>query len=83
MAHHCSENYLQDQASNGTIDKFPIYSQCIVHFTIVDTTIWWPQTSNTIHTLVDHSDVVGASPVVTAPTTSSFSTSQLASMDWA
>ena len=37
------------------------------------------QTSNIIHTLignkiVDHSDVVGASPVGAAPTTSSFST---------
>ena len=33
--------------------------------------------------IVDHSDVVGASPVGTAPTTSSFSTYFLASMDWA
>ena len=33
--------------------------------------------------IVDHSDVVGASPVGTAPTTSSFSTYHLASMDWA
>ena len=32
---------------------------------------------------VDHSDVVGASPVGAAPTTSSFSTKHLASMDWA
>ena len=31
--------------------------------------------------IVDHSDVVGASPVVAAPTTSSFSTWQLASRD--
>ena len=32
---------------------------------------------------VDHSDVVGASPVGTAPTTSSLSTQHLASIDWA
>ena len=46
------------------------------------------KTSNISHTLVgnkivDNSDVVGASPVGTAPTTSSFSTQHLASMDWA
>ena len=45
------------------------------------------QTSNISHTLlgnkiVYHSDVVGATPVGTAPTTSSFSTQHLASMDW-
>ena len=33
--------------------------------------------------MVDHSDVVGASPVGAAPTTSSFSTQHMASMDWA
>ena len=33
--------------------------------------------------LVDHSDVFGASPVGAAPTTSSFSTYHLPSMDWA
>ena len=32
--------------------------------------------------IVDHSDVVGASPVGAAPTTSSFSTKHLASLDW-
>ena len=46
------------------------------------------QTSNISRTLegnklVNHSDVVGASPVGGAPTTSSFSTSHLASMDTA
>ena len=46
------------------------------------------KTSNISRTLVgnkivDNSDVVGASPVGTAPTTSSFSTKHLASMDWA
>ena len=53
----------------------------------------WPendyrQVSNIRRTLVgnkivDHSDVVGASPVGAAPTTSSFSTKHLASLDWA
>ena len=33
--------------------------------------------------IVDHSDVVGASPVGAAPTTSSFSAQYLASMEWA
>ena len=46
------------------------------------------KTSNISSTLVgnkiaDNSDVVGASPVGAAPTTSSFSTWHLASMDWA
>ena len=46
------------------------------------------QVSNISRTLVgnemvDHSDVVGASPVGAAPTTSSFSTKHLASLDWA
>ena len=58
--------------------------------------IWFPwgrdfnycQTSNISHTLVgnkivDHWHVVGTSPVSPAPTTSSFSTWHLASMDWA
>ena len=34
------------------------------------------------NTIVDHSDVVGASPVGAAPTTSSFLTYYVASMDW-
>ena len=33
--------------------------------------------------IVDHSDVVGASSVGAAPTTSSFATQHLASLDWA
>ena len=46
------------------------------------------QTSNISHTLVgnkivDHSDVVGASPAGAAPTASSFSTLHMALMDWA
>ena len=48
----------------------------------------YPQTSDISHTLidnkiVDHSDVVGVSPVSAASTTSSFWTSHLALMDWA
>ena len=35
------------------------------------------------NTIVNHSDVVGAWPVGAAPTTSSFSTYLLASLDWA
>ena len=47
-----------------------------------------PQTSNISSTLagnkiVDHSDVVGASPVGAAPITSSLLTEHLTSMDWA
>ena len=50
--------------------------------------VGYRQTSNMIRILVgnnivDHSDVVGASPVGAAPTTSSFSTKHLASMGWA
>ena len=46
-----------------------------------------PSVSNIRRTLVDnnivdHSDVVGASPVGAAPTTSSFSTYQMVSLDW-
>ena len=50
------------------------------------TFVGYRQTSNIIHTpvvnkIADHSDVVGASPVGAAPTTSSFLTKHLASMD--
>ena len=48
----------------------------IVYRTIYN--IWRTLVGNKI---VDHSDVVGASPVGAAPTTSSFSTWHLASMD--
>ena len=49
---------------------------------------WYRKISNISRTLlgnkiVDHSDVVGASPVGAAPTTSSFSTWHLASRDLA
>ena len=50
--------------------------------------VYYRKTSYISRTLVgnkigDNSDVVGASPVGAAPTSSSFSTSLLASMDWA
>ena len=53
-----------------------------------DDTWYYRKTSNISRTLmgneiVDNSDAVGASPVGAAPTTSSFSTEHLASMDWA
>ena len=56
----------------------------VTHFTNMD----YRKTSNISRTLVgnkivDNSDVVGASPVGAASTTSSFSTAHLASMDWA
>ena len=49
--------------------------------------LFYSQASDIRHTLVgnkivDHSDVVGASPVGAAPTTSSFSAYHLASLDW-
>ena len=52
------------------------------------TVLTYRQVSNIRRTLVgnkivDYSDVVGASPEGAAPTTSSFSTQYLASLDWA
>ena len=54
----------------------------------VKTMIIYCRTSNIIGTIVgnkivDHSDLIEASPVGTAPTTSSFSTQHPASKDWA
>ena len=54
---------------------------------IISIAIVYTQTSNISRSLVgnnivDHSDVVGASPIGVAPTTSSFSTIRLASIDW-
>ena len=54
---------------------------------LLEPLLTYHQTSNIGRTsvgnkIVDHSDVVGASPVSTAPTTSSFSTKYMASMDW-
>ena len=53
-----------------------------------DTINTYRKTSNISSTIVgikivDHSDAVGASPAGAAPTTSSFPTKHLASMDWA
>ena len=75
---------------------FPAYSSTITNGFILTKQIApqevsqriYHQTSNISRTLVgneivDHSDVVGASPVGAAQTTSSFSTEHLASMDWA
>ena len=72
-----------------------IHKSAYRSFCIVGLFEWLPKfnsiyrkTSNISRTsvgnkIVDHSDVVGASPVGAAPTTSSFSTQHLASMDWA
>ena len=53
-----------------------------------DSTTAYRKVPNIICTLVgneivDHSDVIGASPDGVAPTTSSFSTWHIASMNWA
>ena len=70
---------------------FDFGQHCHTHYTfmrIYHGNFLYCQTSNISHTLegnkhVDHSDVVGASPVGAAPNTSSFLTWHLASMDWA
>ena len=71
----------------GLIDKFSFPIQ-IQQENISMTISLYHQVSDksctlTGNKLVDNSDVVGASPVGAAPTTSSFSTEHLASMDWA
>ena len=72
--------FLQQSA---VITRCNITWQCIQHCS--DRGIYYSKTSNISHTLgnkiVDHSDVVGASPVGAAPTTSSFSSWHLASRD--
>ena len=84
---------------DGTIDYYDklLYGISPTHLYITSlpfpltSRLWnsvYRQVSNISHTLVgnkivDHSDVVGASPVGAARTTSSFSTQQLASLDWA
>ena len=73
---------------NDYLDKCVEYMiPSVCHF-FVRTVSGYHKTCNISHTLVgnkivDHSHVVGASPVGAAPTTSSFSTQKLASMDWA
>ena len=57
-------------AGRGALEGYPSHYTSLIRRTLVGNKI------------VDHSDVVGASPVGTAPTTSSFST-YLASLDWA
>ena len=59
----------------------------VIQETIYILSILYRQVSNISRTLVgnlivDHSNVVGASPVGVATTTTSFSTEHLASMDW-
>ena len=71
-------------ASIGNI-KSIVGVQCNILTILFDT---YRQTSTIVRTLVgykvvDHSEVVGASPVGAAPTISSFSTLHLDSMDWA
>ena len=60
------------------------YQFCVqsIHFTHYR---WTSNISCTLvgNKFVDHSDVVWASPVGPAPTTSSFSTKRLAAVDWA
>ena len=63
----------------------PVHAQAILNNYKIN--LNYRQTSNICRTLVrnkivDHSDVFGASPDDAAPTTSSFSTWHLASMDW-
>ena len=73
--------------ADGAYHKKPHCPTHPQHFKVVyDFT--YRQTCNINHTFVgndigDHSDVVGASPVGIAPSTSSFSTWHLISMDWA
>ena len=70
-----------------------LYYGFMITFTALYITLWYllhyiyRQTSNIRHAfvgnkIVDHSDVVGASPAGASSTTSSFSTSNLASVDW-
>ena len=64
-----------------------VYKQYVVILLMLLLTAY-RQISNIRHTsivnkIVDHSDEVGAAPVGAAPTTSSFSTLHLASVDWA
>ena len=73
----------------SNIYVFQVTSHCvpIKYFNKYHIGRCYRQTSNTSRTLVgnkivDHSDVAGASPVGAAPYSSSFSTQQLASMDW-
>ena len=76
----------------GDIDRQKCCIHCLISngdncSLVISHQFGYPQTDNISCTLgnkvVVHSDVVGAVPVGTAPTTSSFSTQHLASIDWA
>ena len=86
------EKYLKIQNQNFRKKKIEkmryhkIIKYIILWVVLKLSNIRYCQTSNISHTLVsnktvDHSDVVGASPVSAAPTTSSFLTEHLTSMD--
>ena len=72
-AHHAGQSTLSDSHWLEQIDM----AACLVIYRKIST-IRCTLVGNKI---VDHSDVVGASPVGAAPTTSSFSTQHLASRD--
>ena len=77
-----SQQLYQHSKCASNIEQNRIEFLNIKPYGVVD----YRKTSNISRTLegnkiVDHSDVVGASPVGAAPTTSSFSTKHLASMD--
>ena len=64
---------------------FVLFVESLIEFCIY---VYFHQTSNISdivvgNEIVDHADVVRSSPVGAAPTTSSFSSEHLASMDWA
>ena len=70
---------------SGMMSNFDLTYQSLQDAVVITD---YHKVSNIRRTLVgnkifDHSDVVGASPAGAAPTTSSFSTWHLASMDWA
>ena len=73
-----------NKENNGVVDLSRIFFKNIIQKNILQFVIYC-QVSNIRLTwvgnqIVDHSDVVGASPVGAAPTTSSFSTEHLASI---
>ena len=84
---HAEYNKNVTKKETKNIKKFKIYNRVHAHDRVnVRTKYEYRKTSNLRRTLVsnkiiDHSDVVGASPVGAAPNTSSFSTQHLASRD--
>ena len=83
--------WYEGQKWNYNITKFPSILNCDGKIlSVMGPSLWhtYRKVSDIRRTLVgnkivDHSDAVGASPVGAAPTTSSFTTWHLASMDWA